>query len=39
MTGPAAVAEMLKREGVEFLMGYPVNSIIIGQQIESSIFA
>ena len=24
----AAVAEMLKREGVEFLIGYPVNHII-----------
>jgi acetolactate synthase I/II/III large subunit len=25
---PAAVAEILKREGVKFLIGYPVNSII-----------
>ena len=25
MKGAAAVAEILKREGVEFLIGYPVN--------------
>src|SRR5713101_5349013 len=28
MKAAAAVAEILKREGVEFLIGYPVNSII-----------
>jgi len=28
MKGAAAVAEILKREGVEFLIGYPVNPII-----------
>lgn len=28
MKGAAAVAEILKREGVEFLVGYPVNPII-----------
>ncbi|MEA2531663.1 MAG: hypothetical protein QOG89_3307, partial [Thermomicrobiales bacterium] len=28
MNGAAAVAEILKREGVEFLIGYPVNPII-----------
>jgi thiamine pyrophosphate-dependent acetolactate synthase large subunit-like protein len=28
MKGAAAVAEILKREGVEFLIGYPVNSVI-----------
>jgi acetolactate synthase-1/2/3 large subunit len=28
MKVPAAVAEILKREGVEFLIGYPVNTII-----------
>ncbi len=28
MRGAAAVAEILKREGVEFLIGYPVNPII-----------
>ncbi|MGH7335905.1 MAG: thiamine pyrophosphate-requiring protein [Candidatus Rokuibacteriota bacterium] len=28
MKVPAAVAEILKREGVKFLIGYPVNSII-----------
>jgi len=28
MKGTAAVAEILKREGVEFLIGYPVNPII-----------
>ena len=28
MKVPAAVAEILKREGVEFLIGYPVNPII-----------
>ncbi|MGH2561482.1 MAG: thiamine pyrophosphate-requiring protein [Thermomicrobiales bacterium] len=28
MKGPAAVAEILKREGTEFLIGYPVNPII-----------
>ena len=28
MNGAAAVAEILKREGVEFLVAYPVNSII-----------
>ena len=28
MKGSAAVAEILKREGVEFLIGYPVNPII-----------
>src|ERR687889_664914 len=28
MKGAAAVAEILKREGVEFLIGYPVNHII-----------
>ena len=28
MKVPAAVAEILKREGVEFLVGYPVNTII-----------
>jgi acetolactate synthase-1/2/3 large subunit len=28
MKGAAAVAEILKREGVEFLIGYPVNQII-----------
>jgi len=28
MKGVAAVAEILKREGVEFLIGYPVNPII-----------
>jgi acetolactate synthase I/II/III large subunit len=28
MKGAAAVAEILKREGVEFLIGYPVNPVI-----------
>src|SRR5438093_8528050 len=28
MKAAAAVAEILKREGVEFLIGYPVNTII-----------
>src|SRR5262245_32218897 len=28
MKVPAAVAEILKREGIEFLIGYPVNTII-----------
>jgi acetolactate synthase-1/2/3 large subunit len=28
MKGAAAVAEILKREGVEFLIGYPVNAVI-----------
>ncbi len=28
MKAAAAVAEILKREGVEFLIGYPVNAII-----------
>ena len=28
MNGAAAVAEILKREGVEFLIAYPVNSVI-----------
>jgi acetolactate synthase-1/2/3 large subunit len=28
MKGAAAVAEILKREGVEFLIGYPVNTVI-----------
>ncbi|MBI3457792.1 MAG: thiamine pyrophosphate-requiring protein [Candidatus Rokubacteria bacterium] len=28
MKGAAAVAEVLKREGIEFLIGYPVNPII-----------
>jgi thiamine pyrophosphate-dependent acetolactate synthase large subunit-like protein len=28
MNGAAAVAEILKREGVEFLIGYPVNPVI-----------
>ena len=28
MKGSAAVAEILKREGVDFLIGYPVNPII-----------
>src|SRR5215208_5250256 len=28
MNGAAAVAEILKREGIEFLIGYPVNPII-----------
>jgi acetolactate synthase-1/2/3 large subunit len=28
MKGAAAIAEILKREGVEFLIGYPVNSVI-----------
>ena len=28
MKGAAAVAEILKREGIEFLIGYPVNPII-----------
>ena len=28
MKAVAAVAEILKREGVKFLIGYPVNSII-----------
>src|SRR5262245_59082104 len=28
MKGAAAVAEILKREGVEFLIGYPVNHVI-----------
>src|SRR5689334_22515714 len=28
MKVPAAVAEILKREGVEFLIAYPVNAII-----------
>src|SRR5215207_6941117 len=28
MKAAAAVAEILKREGVEFLIGYPVNSVI-----------
>jgi thiamine pyrophosphate-dependent acetolactate synthase large subunit-like protein len=28
MNGAAAIAEILKREGVEFLIGYPVNPII-----------
>lgn len=28
MKGAAAIAEILKREGVEFLIGYPVNPII-----------
>jgi acetolactate synthase-1/2/3 large subunit len=28
MKGPAAVAEILKREGTDFLIGYPVNPII-----------
>src|SRR3989304_1338833 len=28
MKGAAAVAEILKREGVQFLIGYPVNPII-----------
>src|ERR671930_390394 len=28
MRTPDAVAEILKREGIEFLIGYPVNSII-----------
>src|ERR671939_730611 len=28
MRAAAAIAEMLKREGVEFLIGYPVNPII-----------
>src|SRR5690349_24514339 len=28
MKAAAAVAEILKREGVEFLIGYPVNPII-----------
>ena len=28
MKGAAAIAEILKREGVEFLIGYPVNNII-----------
>src|ERR687888_499129 len=28
MRGAAAVAEILKREGVSFLIGYPVNPII-----------
>jgi acetolactate synthase-1/2/3 large subunit len=28
MKGAAAVAEILKREGVEFLVGYPVNPVI-----------
>ncbi|RMF87360.1 MAG: thiamine pyrophosphate-requiring protein [Nitrospinota bacterium] len=28
MKGAAAIAEILKREGVEFLVGYPVNPII-----------
>ena len=28
MKGAAAVAEILKREGVQFLIGYPVNTVI-----------
>ncbi|MBI3326094.1 MAG: hypothetical protein HYZ81_05255, partial [Nitrospinae bacterium] len=28
MKGAAAVAEILKREGVEFVIGYPVNPIL-----------
>ena len=28
MRGAAAVAEILKREGVEFRIGYPVNPVI-----------
>src|SRR5687767_9713163 len=28
MKGASAVAEILKREGVEFLIGYPVNPVI-----------
>jgi acetolactate synthase-1/2/3 large subunit len=28
MKGAAAVAEILKREGIEFLIGYPVNAVI-----------
>ena len=28
MKVPAAVAEILKREGVEFIFGYPVNPIL-----------
>ena len=28
MKAAAAIAEILKREGVEFLIGYPVNTII-----------
>src|SRR5262245_51950354 len=28
MKGAAAVAEILKREGVEYLIGYPVNAVI-----------
>jgi len=28
MNGAAAIAEILKREGVEFLIAYPINPII-----------
>lgn len=40
MKVPAAVGEVLKREGVECLIGYPaLLEFVSGQEIEYSIFA